>query len=145
MLDAADATLMIDPHRRQERARDAVHRAHVEVDREVERDLVALKDRPVVDEAGGVEEDVDGALRVRLDRRCEHRARIGDVKAPRLAAGRACELGERLRVDVGGDDASALADERFGGGTADALPGRGDERRLAGEAIGHGQRSVGGG
>ena len=134
---------MIEPppafeHRRQQGARDAVHRAHVEVEREVERDLVALEDRAGVHVAGAVEEDVDGALAVRLDRRREHRARVGDVEAARLAAGGARQVGEQLVVDVGGDDAGAFANERFGGGAADALAGGGDEGGLAGESIGHG-------
>ena len=93
---------MIEPpprlqHRRQEGADHAVHRAHVEVEGEVERQLVALEDGAGVDVAGAVEEDVDRALAARLDARGEHRARVGDVEAARLAAGRLVQVGEQRR------------------------------------------------
>ena len=81
-------------------------------------------------------------LAQRLDRRGEHGARIGDVEAARLAAGRAGEVGEQLLVDVGGDHARAFAHVGFGDGAADALAGGGDEGGLAGEAVGHGVRSL---
>ena len=77
--------------------------------------------------------------------RREHRARVGDVEAARLAAGVAREVGEQLLVDVGGDHARAFAHEGFGGGAADALAGGGDEGGLAGESIGHGRGLRGGG
>ena len=51
-----------------------VHRAHVEVEREVEGDLVAVEDGAGVDVAGAVEEDVDRALADGLDAAREHRA-----------------------------------------------------------------------
>ena len=59
---------------------------------------------------------------------------INDELLADLARATGCET---RRLDV--TDASAFANERFGGGAADALAGGGDESRLAGESIGHGR------
>ena len=60
-----------------------------------------------------------------------HRLAVEHVEHAGRDVGHAVELGELVRIDVGGDDARAGAREGLDRGPADALRRRGDQADLA--------------
>ena len=79
-------------------------------------------------DAGAVEQDIDAA---NGGDGGGDRVGIEHVEHARLDIGQALQLSELGLVDVGGDDACALARKGFDRGAADALRGGGDEADLA--------------
>ena len=81
-----------------------------------------------MDEAGAVEEDVDGAF---LGGATADRGWVANVEFHGAKIGpfrRECR--ECFLVNICGDHRRTFAGERQGGGPADALGGRGDQRRF---------------
>ena len=121
-------------HRRQEGADHPVHRAHVEAERFLPVFGRAVEERAVGHAPGAVEEHV---RRAGLLRHGLHGVRVADVEGAAGDAVERREACELLRVDVGRPEPGAFALERDGGGVADPLPRRRDQRGLACEPVAH--------
>src|SRR5690606_28483084 len=89
---------------------------------------------PVVDEAGAVEQHVDGA---ELGRGVADGTGVQDVEQAGADPRDAVQLRQLGGIDVGGDHRGTLARERLGRGAADALRRGGDERLLTLQPTGH--------
>ena len=126
-----DAALTPLQHGRQEGPDDPVHAADIQVEGEVPVLLAAVQDRAVMNIAGAVHQDIDGAHfgGQRLDRlRVEHVERTDRQTFGPL------QFGKLFQIDIGGDDLCALTRESEGRGAADALCRRRHKGGLAGQS-----------
>lgn len=129
LLDLGDAVLAAQEHA-------------VEIDR---MDLTPLFERDVLDglaepDAGGVQQDVDGAELVDgFGNRGLPVVLAGDVELHEMT-GRAQLVGDRLAAidgDVGDHDLGTFLGHQVGGVGAEARGAAGDQGHLAGQTIGH--------
>ena len=129
LLDLGDAVLAAEEHAVEV---DGVHAAPL-----LERDVL---DRLAEADAGGIEQDVNGAELVDgLGDRGLPVVLAGDVELHEMA-GRAQLVGHRLAAidgDVGDDDLRAFLGHQDGGVGTEARGAAGDQGDLAGQTIGH--------
>src|SRR5262249_13821246 len=132
--DADDGAAAPGQHAGQERLDGAVDRLDVEIEGEVPVLLGAVEHGAVVHEAGGIEQDIDGAepLGLRLDG-----GGIARIELHALRHARRLQVGEGYLVDVAGDHAGALARERDRRGPADTRTRCRAEGELPFQTIGH--------
>jgi hypothetical protein len=129
-----DAALFGGGHCGDEGAASSIHRLHVKVEGEIPIGFGAIENRALMNEAGAVEENVDGA---EFGGESVYGVDVADVEFAgfdrRVSGG---EFFEEVFVDVGGEYLGAFAREGGSGGGADALARGGDQCGFSLEAAG---------